>query len=48
MSADGVVTYVRDGFQLVDADRWRNTTRIKAGDDSAWKVVSEDVYTRIE
>lgn len=45
--ADGGVTYVRDGFQLIDADRWRNTTRIKIGDAGEWKVVSEDVYTRI-
>lgn len=43
---DGSVTQVRDRFEIIDADSWRNVTRIRrAGED--WQQVNADTYTRI-
>lgn len=44
---DGRTIHVRDSFELVDQDRWKNVTSIRAGDDDEWTVVYEDTFTRI-
>lgn len=47
MDAQGVVNWVKDGFEMVDPDRWRNRTMLLRGDDAEWMQVHEDVYTRV-
>ena len=40
---------VRDSFELIDENSWRNVTRISSGGEAAeWRVISDSVYTRIE
>lgn len=43
---DGVVTYVRDGFEIIDENSWKNTTQICQSNDPEWKLANEDIYTR--
>lgn len=44
---DGVLTQVRDAFEVIDADSWKNVTRLRQGDETEWRVVHEGVYTRV-
>ncbi len=44
---DGSVTHVRDSFEIVDADHWKNTTRICKGESGDWEVVYQGSYTRV-
>lgn len=46
MGADSIVTHVRDEFEPVDADSWRNRTSVRRGDETDWTVVHEAIYTR--
>lgn len=46
MDANGIVTYVRDEFQPIDADSWKNKTSIRQGDEGDWDVVYEETFTR--
>lgn len=48
MNPEGVVTLVKDTFQLIDADHWSNKTFLRSGDAAEWRLVVEDVYTRVE
>ena len=45
--ANGVTTEVRDAFEIVGADAWRNVTSVRSGDETAWRVVTDEVFTRI-
>lgn len=47
MDAEGVVNWVKDGFEVIDGDSWRNRTMLRRGDDVEWQQVHEDVYTRV-
>jgi hypothetical protein len=33
---DGVTTWVRDAFENIDRDSWRNVTSIRQGDEASW------------
>ena len=44
---DGVVTNVRDMFEIIDENSWKNTTFIKR-DEGEWEQAFSDIYTRIE
>jgi len=44
---DGSFTHVRDSFEIVDADTWKNTTRARKSEDDDWAVVYEGRYTRV-
>lgn len=46
--AEGVDTFVRDHFELLDQDRWRNETWLRTGTETEWKKVHEGVYTRVD
>lgn len=46
VGTDGQVTEVRDSFERIDADTWRNKTAIRSGGED-WKVVHEGVYARV-
>lgn len=46
--AEGLDTFVRDRFELLDDKRWRNETWLRTGDETEWKKVHEGVYTRID
>lgn len=48
MDAEGVVTWVRDGFELIDEDHWRNRTLMRRGDQTHWQQVHEDTYSRLD
>lgn len=40
---------VRDSFELIDGDSWRNTTWVRpAGSDEPWQQVGNDTYRRVE
>ncbi|MEZ5921287.1 MAG: hypothetical protein R3C60_08025 [Parvularculaceae bacterium] len=41
------VTYVRDTFTLDGDSGWKNKTYLRINDETEWKVVHEDSYTRI-
>jgi hypothetical protein len=44
---DGVATEVRDEFEVVDADTWKNRTSVRrAGGE--WQVVYEDTFKRVD
>ncbi len=45
---DGEVSEIRDEFEMLDDDRWRNVTRQRLGGDGEWTVISEGIYTRLE
>lgn len=45
--ADGVVSYVRDAFERVDENTWKNRTSVREGEDGEWKLVYEDTYARV-
>ncbi len=45
--SDGVVTEVRDGFEMLDADRWRNRTLVRTDGQAEWTLAHEAVYTRV-
>lgn len=45
--ADGVVTYVRDAFEVIDDNTWKNKTRIREGEGGEWKLAHEGTYTRV-
>lgn len=47
VGTDGQVTEVRDAFERIDANSWRNKTAIRSGSED-WKVVHEGVYTRVQ
>ncbi|MGH8198330.1 MAG: hypothetical protein ACRETI_09165 [Steroidobacteraceae bacterium] len=47
MNPDGSVTHVRDSFEVVDENTWKNTTRLRQGENGEWKLVYEGIYTRI-
>jgi hypothetical protein len=47
MGPDGVVTHVRDSFEVIDEDHWTNKTSIRQGDAADWTVISEDSYSRV-
>lgn len=44
----GVTVYVRDAFEVVDQDTWKDVTSIREGETGEWKVVYTDTFTRIE
>lgn len=44
---DGSVTHVRDSFEIVDADHWKNSTRARKGESGDWELVYEGSYTRV-
>lgn len=44
---DGNVVSVRDTFEPVNADSWRNRTWVREGEEGEWKPVHEGIYTRI-
>lgn len=44
---DGATVYVRDAFEVIDADSWSDVTAIRGGDDTDWHVVYRDTFTRI-
>lgn len=46
MEPDGSLTYVRDSFEVVDDDTWRNTTRIRKGETGEWVKAHEGIYSR--
>ncbi|MDX1556691.1 MAG: hypothetical protein R3212_11740, partial [Xanthomonadales bacterium] len=48
MDAEGVVTWVRDGFEVIDENRWRNRTMMRRGEETGWQEVHQDTYTRID
>jgi hypothetical protein len=48
VNADGVVTHVRDAFEPIDTDSWRNRTSIRLGDETDWNLVYEETFTRDE
>jgi len=45
--ADGVTTYVRDAFEVVDGDRFNDVTLVRRGEDGPWQVVYRDTFTRV-
>jgi hypothetical protein len=45
---DGATIHVRDAFEPVDSDTWKDVTSVRQGDDGPWKVVYQDTFTRIE
>ena len=47
MEPDGSLTHVRDSFEIVDGDSWKNSTRIRKGDSADWQLVHEGVYRRV-
>ena len=44
---DGVQTQVRDYFEVIDENSWRNATHIRQGEED-WRQIGSDIYTRIE
>ncbi len=44
--ADGAVTDVRDVFEVIDENTWKNTTHIRQG-DGEWTQPFGDTFTRI-
>lgn len=46
-SADGVATHVRDAFEVVDDNTWKNKTRVREGERGEWQLVYEGTYTRV-
>lgn len=38
---------LRDGFELLDEDRWRNVTQVRPPGSNEWRTVSDSVYTRL-
>jgi len=44
---EGVVTWVRDCFEVIDADHWRNRTLIRRGEETEFQEVHQDIYTRL-
>ena len=46
--ADGTVTRIRDVFDVIDADTWRDRTYASAGDGDEWTLVYEDVFSRVD
>jgi hypothetical protein len=48
MNPDGSVTHVRDAFEVIDCNTWKNTTRIRTGEEGEWTLVHEGTYTRSE
>jgi len=47
MNPDGSLTHVRDSFEVVDESTWKNTTRVRQGENGEWKLVYEGTYTHI-
>lgn len=45
--AEGTVTWVKDGFEVIDGDTWKNRTLMRRGDEADWQPVHEDTYTRV-
>jgi len=43
---DGAFIEVRDAFEVIDADTWKNTTSVSR-DGGEWKVVYEDTFRRL-
>jgi hypothetical protein len=46
MQPDGTVQYVRDHFEVIDADSWHNWTEVHSG-DGAWRTVVDEIFTRV-
>jgi hypothetical protein len=46
IDGSGAVTHVRDAFEILGPDAWRNVTRVQAGDDPEWRVVHDETYSR--
>lgn len=44
---DGATIHVRDAFQVVDGNTWKDVTSMKRGEGGEWQVVYEDTFTRI-
>jgi hypothetical protein len=45
---DGTTTWVRDTFDVIDADSWRNVTSVRQSPQDEWNVVNDEVYVRID
>jgi hypothetical protein len=45
---DGPTTYVRDAFEVVDENAWKDVTSVREGEQGEWRVVYEDTFTRIQ
>lgn len=45
---DGTVIHIRDVFDVVDSNTWRDRTYTRVGEDGEWTKVYEDVFTRVE
>lgn len=43
---DGVVTHVRDTFERINDNEWRNVTFIRTENETTWRQVVEDHYKR--
>jgi hypothetical protein len=48
MEPDGSLTHVRDSFEIVDADTWKNTTRIRKDGSGDWELAYEGTYRRVD
>jgi len=48
LGPEGTVIHIRDVFDVIDADRWRDRTYTRVGDEGEWKQVYEDVFTRVK
>ena len=46
IDADGRRIYVRDNMEMIDADSWRNVTRVRQGEDGDWTTITDEVMTR--
>ena len=45
-SPDGKPVQVRDAFEIIDKDHWRNVTQVRL-DGGDWQVIGRDTYTRM-
>ncbi|MGE0353088.1 MAG: hypothetical protein AB7I33_00675 [Gemmatimonadales bacterium] len=44
---DGVTTWVRDAFRMMNPDTWTDETSIRREGSEAWQVVYRDTFTRM-
>ncbi len=47
VNPDGTVTQVRDAFEIIDKDTWKNRTRIRQQGGGDWTLAYEGTYSRI-
>lgn len=44
---DGRTMHVRDAFEVVDENSWKDVTSVREGEEGEWRVVYRDTFTRI-